>query len=305
MSIMGVNKIFVKEILSFVPRHKLVSEKDLNILLDFIESKSKILVLTGAGVSTESGIPDYRSEDVGLYARSNSRPVQYQNFIKSSHARRRYWARNFVGWERFSSFQPNESHRAIRDLECTYNKVSCLITQNVDNLHFKAGSKNVIELHGTAFKVVCLYCNELFDRHDVQDLIKRQNPEMNETSKFMRPDGDVELDDSVVERFTVPSCPQCSGVIKPNIVFFGENVPKARVSLVAREIDACDSALVIGSSLSTYSGLRIAAQVNDLGKPVAVLNIGSTRADSFAKFKIECRCGDVLTKLPWDRLVKS
>ncbi|RZF46155.1 hypothetical protein LSTR_LSTR012136 [Laodelphax striatellus] len=302
---MGLNKTFVKDILTFVPRHKIVSDKDVNTLLDFIQNNSKILVLTGAGVSTESGIPDYRSEDVGLYARSNSRPVQYQNFVKSSHARCRYWARNFVGWERFSSFQPNESHRAIREMECTFNKVSCLITQNVDNLHFKAGSRNVIELHGTAFKVVCLNCKALFDRHDIQDLIKLLNPEMDETSKFIRPDGDVELDNSVVERFTVPSCPQCSGVIKPDIVFFGENVPKDRVALVAKEIDSCDSALVMGSSLSTYSGLRIVTQVKDLGKPVAILNIGSTRADTFADFKIEARCSDVLTKLPWHRLIKS
>lgn len=139
------------------------------------------------------GIPDYRSEEVGLYARTNHKPIQHQEFIKSASVRQRYWARNYLGWIRFSNCQPNVVHFSIKNLETLHNKVSSVITQNVDSLHFKAGSKNVIELHGTAFRVICLHCGKAFGRQDIQDKLTEMNPDMKETSTMVRPDGDVEI----------------------------------------------------------------------------------------------------------------
>lgn len=140
-----------------------------------------------------AGIPDYRSEDVGLYARSNHKPIQYIEFLKSEKARQRYWARNYVGWDRFSSVIPNTTHYALRNLEESHKKASCIVTQNVDSLHFKAGSRNVVELHGSAYRVYCLNCKASYDRFYVQEVLRRLNPQMKETAPFIRPDGDVEL----------------------------------------------------------------------------------------------------------------
>lgn len=139
------------------------------------------------------GIPDYRSEEVGLYARSNHRPIQYIDFIKSHEARQRYWARNYVGWDRFSKCQPNKTHYAIKNLEQSHKKLMYTITQNVDGLHYKAGSRNVIELHGSAYRVLCLSCNQSYDRHHIQNLLRQSNPFMEDTTSFIRPDGDVDL----------------------------------------------------------------------------------------------------------------
>ena len=180
-------------ILSFVPKHSPVQDHEVLKIKHFITSSRKLLVLTGAGISTESGIPDYRSEGVGLYARSTNRPVQYQDFVRKDAVRRRYWARNFVGWPRFSSFFPNAVHTALCDLELKYKLVSCIVTQNVDRLHTKAGSKNVIELHGSAFNVVCLGCDSTINRHDFQAILEDLNPNMKGKADMIRPDGDVEI----------------------------------------------------------------------------------------------------------------
>ena len=161
----------------------------LKIITAFIISTNR----TGAGISTESGIPDYRSEDVGLYARSNHRPIQHQEFIKSKHVRQRYWARNFVGWSNFSSFQPNSAHHTLSKWETEGGKISVLVTQNVDRLHHKAGSKHVVELHGTAYEVKCMNCDFRISRHDLQNTFLEMNPLMSAKSDEIRPDGDVEL----------------------------------------------------------------------------------------------------------------
>lgn len=181
--------------LHFVPKHEPVKSSDINTFKKFINDYSDILVLTGAGISTESGIPDYRSEEVGLYARNNNRPVQYQDFVKKHQTRKRYWARNFVGWPKFSSVQPNKTHLALAKLENDQSKVLSIVTQNVDSLHYKAGSKKVVELHGSAYRVKCLNCNYQVSRHDFQKVLETLNPSMKETSDFIRPDGDVELSD--------------------------------------------------------------------------------------------------------------
>lgn len=178
---------------SFVPKHLPAKEEDIEKLDRLMTVSKNLVVLTGAGISTESGIPDYRSEGVGLYARSTNRPVQYRDFLKSESVRKRYWARNYVGWPRFSSFQPNSTHLSISKLVNEQSMVRSVVTQNVDSLHIKANTKNVIELHGSAFRVVCLNCNFIIERHAFQNLLSQLNPEMQIIQQTMRPDGDVEM----------------------------------------------------------------------------------------------------------------
>lgn len=191
----GVAKSCVKNYASwasFVPAHQIVDKEKLAQLQDFVDAAGKLLVLTGAGVSTESGIPDYRSEGVGLYARGGARPIQYQDFMKSAKVRQRYWARNFAGWPRFSAFKPNKNHHILADWE-KLGKISALVTQNVDSLHTKAGSRQVIELHGCAHRVTCTSCNSILDRHTFQQVLKRLNTNLSIRDHEIRPDGDVEL----------------------------------------------------------------------------------------------------------------
>ncbi|CAH2051921.1 unnamed protein product, partial [Iphiclides podalirius] len=219
---------------AFVPAYKPPNDKDFDTIRYFIKRHQNILILTGAGISTESGIPDYRSEDVGLYARSNHKPVQYQEFIKYAKVRQRYWARNFVGWPRFSTVLPNATHYAIRELEKA-KKVTAIVTQNVDRLHHKAGSNNIIELHGSGYIVKCLHCPYEVERSELQDKIMKENQDMKSTITMIRPDGDVELSRDQIEKFKVPLCPECEGPLKPDIVFFGDNVPKHRVEIIRKE----------------------------------------------------------------------
>lgn len=298
----------------FVPKHNPVIETDIKLLEEFIANSKKIVVLTGAGISTESGlfsiqswikqynknnlgIPDYRSEDVGLYARSNHKPIQYQEFLKSAHTRQRYWARNYVGWEKFSNCKPNETHKFVRDLELLYNKANAVITQNVDSLHYKAGSKNVVELHGTAFRVKCLNCNENYNRFEVQNILKELNPEFGETSDMIRPDGDVEIAPEKITKFHPPMCFKCAGVLKPDIIFFGDNVPRERVQIVKDFVSKSDALLILGSSLTVFSSFRIVLQAVEENKKIAVVNIGPTRADNLINLKISAKCGDILPKI--------
>lgn len=281
--------------LEFVPNHKPAKEKDIKTCSTFLNTHNRVLVITGAGVSTESGIPDYRSEGVGSFARSSSRPVQFQDFVSKPEVRQRYWARNYVGWPRFSSIEPNYNHIFLKKLEELFI-VSCVVTQNVDNLHFKAKSKNVIELHGSAYRVICLKCTYSVQRHLFQRKLKDLNGYI-EVSPEIRPDGDTELPQRVESSFKVPPCPNCGGILKPDIVFFGDNVPKSKVEAVEKEVLACDSILVLGSSLSTLSGYRIILHAKRLAKPIAIINIGPTRADSSALLKINAKCSDILSRI--------
>ena len=281
---------------AFVPKCEPVEDRDLLMLKGFINSHSNMCILTGAGVSTESGIPDYRSEGVGLYARSNRRPVLYKDFCNSAEIRRRYWARNYIGWPRFSSVKANSVHEILKKLE-DHNKIRCIVTQNVDNLHTKAGSKKVIELHGTAFKVMCLSCNERICRYQLQEILDRMNPNMTGTSEMIRPDGDVDILQEQVERFKIPSCENCGGVLKPDMIFFGDNVPRQIVESVRYNVEQSDSLLILGTTLTTFSGYRIALQASHAKKPIAIVNIGKTRADYLAEIKVEGRCGDILSRI--------
>nr|CAD7576020.1 unnamed protein product [Timema californicum] len=288
--------------LAFVPKHNPADEAEIEKLKHFLKCRENICVLTGAGISTESGIPDYRSEEVGLYARNTNKPVQYQDFVRSDQVRKRYWARNYIGWPRFSSFRPNQTHLALYQLEVPLKRVSCVITQNVDRLHHKAGSRNVLELHGTAFHVMCLGCDNRIYRNDFQTALAKLNPNMTIVSKTIRPDGDVELSQEEVGGFEIPSCAKCGGILKPDIVFFGDNVPRTRLESVRRELERSDSLLVLGSSLSVFSGYRIVLQARELDKPIAIVNIGATRGDKLAHIKISAKCGEVLPKLCESRI---
>ncbi|XP_055640186.1 NAD-dependent protein deacylase Sirt4 [Toxorhynchites rutilus septentrionalis] len=285
----------------FVPDHKPALESDLRRLEKFLEDKPNALVLTGAGISTESGIPDYRSEGVGLYARTNHKPIQHGDFVKSEATRKRYWARNYVGWPRFSSVEPNVTHYTLARLEREH-RICGIVTQNVDKLHTKAGSKSVVELHGSGYTVVCVGktgqgCDYQIPRHDFQRILDQLNPYMEDKSTMIRPDGDVELSQEYVENFVIPECPQCGGSLKPEIVFFGDNVPMARIEKVVRMIIESDGVLVLGSSLTVFSGYRIVLQAKELGLPVAIVNIGETRGDPAADLKISARCGELMPNL--------
>lgn len=293
----------------FVPKHNPVPEKYIKFLEDFLIERPKIMVLTGAGISTESGIPDYRSEGVGMYARTNSRPVQHIDFLLSHKIRQRYWARNFTAWPRFSNFQPNSTHHTIARFEHE-GRISGLVTQNVDQLHHKAGSRKCIELHGHGYTVICVgksdgmtdrkstkKCDYRISRHEFQEQLSIVNERIRDDSDSIRPDGDVDISQEYIDNFQIPSCPECGGNLKPEIVFFGDNVPRSRTDAIADQIGESDGLLVLGSSLLVFSGYRIVLQTHELGLPVAIVNIGPTRGDHIATVKLSAKCGDVIPKL--------
>lgn len=282
----------------FVPPSKPVHPADIEKLQDFFNSTKKLLVMTGAGLSTESGIPDYRSEGVGLYARTDRRPVQHSDYMGSAKNRQRYWARNFVGWPQFSSFQPNESHMVLSQWERA-GKIQWLVTQNIDSLHHKAGSSKLTELHGCTYRVVCMSCKALYKRWDLQEVFKQHNPGWTAEVESLEiaPDGDVLLTDEQVEDFKVPGCEKCGGILKPDVVFFGDNVPVPKVDFVYGQVDSCDGLLVLGSSLHVYSGFRFANRAASQGKPIAIVNIGPTRADNLVNIKIDAKCSEVLPQI--------
>lgn len=280
--------------LAFVPKHSSVCSSDVDNLLDFLNKSKKLLTVSGAGISTESGIPDYRSEEVGVYHRRvNFKPIQHQEFISSEAVRKRYWLKNFIGWPTFSLKKPNATHFSLTALE-EAQKLICIVTQNVDNLHYKAGSKNVIELHGSGYRVKCLTCDTKIDRHDFQEQLKILNPYHSVETFTMNPDGDVDIDENVVNDFIVPECQKCSGILQPDIVFFGGNVPRGKVERVNDFVQECDSVLVLGSTLTVFSSYRIILKAVECFKPIAIVNIGKTRGDSQASLKINARCGEIL-----------
>ena len=262
-------------------------------LLNFIHSHHQILVLTGAGVSTASGIPDYRDEK-GEW--KHSEPVYFQDFVKSETARQRYWARSTVGWLRFSQATPGKAHQSLVKLESA-GKISLLITQNVDQLHQRAGAQQVIDLHGSLQQVVCLDCQNLVDRADIQSFLIQHNPKLQDLSAYTAPDGDAYLEDIDFSTIQVPHCDFCGGLLKPHVVFYGENVPSERVKQCFTALDNSDAMLVMGSSLMVYSGYRFVRRAVELGLEVVAINRGVTRADDLLSMKIEHDCGEVLTKI--------
>ncbi len=251
------------------------------------------VVLSGAGISTESGIPDYRGPSS---AGRNRRPITYQEFVRSDEARRRYWARSFAGWPFMDARRPNDGHRAVAALEAG-GLVSGVVTQNVDGLHQKAGSRRVVELHGSLGAVRCLRCGTVEARSALQERLAHLNPGFVEAAPRYAPDGDADVPDDAVNAFRVAPCAVCGGVLKPQVVFFGENVPRATYEAARALVDAARSLLVVGSSLTVRSGYRFVLQAKGSGKPVAVLNDGPTRADADADVKVEGRLGELLPAL--------
>ncbi len=285
-----------EELMNFVPPHTSVSEEDLERVERFLINSKRLFVLTGAGISTESGIKDYRSEGVGLYATSSSRPTNYSDFLRSAAVRQRYWARNTTAWPFFSSFKPNCSHKALATLE-HLRSLHWLVTQNVDSLHLKAGSRRLTELHGTVSSVICLSCHSMLPRDEVQEKIFRENPHWNAKPEGFAPDADVFVSQAEIDKFRTPACDRCDGILKPDVVFFGDIVPRQRVEEINRRLEESDACLVIGSTVETYSSFRHVRQSKLLGKPLMIINIGPTRADSLADTKVVARSGEIFTKL--------
>ena len=294
-------------------------------LASFIGSKERLLVITGAGCSTESNIPDYRSP-TGAYS-SGFKPMTHQDFLKTEANQRRYWARSFVGWRRFAEqTAPNDAHRAIAELQRESN-VWRLITQNVDRLHQVAGAADVLELHGSTHDVQCLACGAVSCRRRLQRRLADLNPRLAAAADAAidprsgeapyddgatpsggldsgtpnlrtRPDGDVELDGELVVDFVVPPCETCNrGPLKPAVVFFGDGVPAATAEEARAMSDGCDGVLIVGSSVSTFSAFRLVRDAHMRGVPVAVLTCGWTRVDEMASVKVEKLAGEVLPRV--------
>lgn len=259
-------------------------------LESFVERHARLFVLTGAGISTESGIADYRDADGGW---KRAKPVEYRAFMDDPHVRRRYWARSLVGWRRLTAARPNEAHRALARLE-RRGRIELLVTQNVDRLHQAAGSADVVDLHGRIDRVVCAACGERFDRESVQAELARLNPQWAELDAHGAPDGDADLEGLDFSGFDVPACAACGGVLKPDVVFFGESVPPERVETAMGALARADAMLIVGSSLMVYSGYRFASAAASAGKPIAAVNLGRTRADPLLHLKVEQSCGAAL-----------
>ncbi len=269
------------------------SSADLDRLCALARGRS-VVALTGAGVSTESGIPDYRSPEA--LARGPRRPVQGPEFARSELARRRYWARSALGWDRMRLATPNVGHRALAALE-EGGVVAHLVTQNVDRLHHKAGSRRVTELHGALADVACLACGGREDRDALQARILALNPGWTERAGALAPDGDAELEAGEIERFRVPACTRCGGVLKPAVVFFGDGVPRVVVDEAFGAVDAARLLLVVGSSLAVYSGYRFLRRAVERGIPVAIVNRGPVRGEEHAAVKVEAAAGETLEAL--------
>lgn len=258
--------------------------------------RGPLAVLSGAGLSTASGIPAYRDRH-GQWR--HSPPIRHQEFIASDAVRRRYWARSYAGWPTLDRAQPNRGHYALAALQAA-GWVSTLITQNVDGLHLRAGSATTIELHGAIRSVLCLSCLARHERRAVQDWIAAANPRLGPDTvrnAMAAPDGDAHVEPEGLAQFAVPCCPECQGTLKPDVVFFGDNVPRDRYAAAARVVEEAAALLVVASSLTVYSGYRFAEQAHRLGKPVVAINEGTTRADHLLSFKIEDDCGKVLEQL--------
>ncbi|MGJ4728978.1 NAD-dependent protein deacetylase [Luteimonas sp. SDU101] len=252
-------------------------------LRGWIRRHERIFVLTGAGCSTGSGIPDYRDRD-GEWKRTP--PITLQALTGSDAAYRRYWARSSIGWPRFHAARPNPAHAALAKLERS-GRVRLLLTQNVDGLHQRAGSERVIDLHGRLDAVVCLGCGARSGREQVQAELLAINAGWQAGAAGMAPDGDADLADDAVAGFVPPWCGYCRGLLKPDVVFFGEAVPRERVEEAQRALHAADAMLVAGSSLMVWSGFRFVRMAAAAGIPIAILNAGRTRADHLATLRID------------------
>ncbi|MFE9443424.1 NAD-dependent protein deacetylase [Streptomyces sp. NPDC006602] len=260
-------------------------------------STGGVLVLSGAGISTESGIPDYRGEGGSL---SRHTPMTYQDFTASAQARRRYWARSHLGWRTFGRARPNAGHRAVGAF-ARHGLIAGVITQNVDGLHQAGGAEGVVELHGSLGRVVCLSCGTVSPRRELARRLEEANVGFEPAAAGTNPDGDADLTDEQVGDFRVLPCTACGGILKPDVVFFGENVPPPRVEHCRKLVREAASLLVLGSSLTVMSGLRFVRQAAQAGKPVLIVNRDPTRGDQHALTRVALPLGTALTTVA-DRL---
>ena len=262
-------------------------------LRDFVDRHEKLFVLTGAGCSTNSGIPDYRDSN-GNWKRTQ--PVNFQAFMSEEHTRRRYWARSLIGWRRFGQARPNDAHHALAKLEAN-GRCGMLLTQNVDRLHQSAGHRQVIDLHGRLDLVRCMGCGSKMPRDEFQHALGRANAEWLTLDAADAPDGDADLEHEDFSSFRVPACEACGGILKPDVVFFGENVPRDIVATAQDHLAQADAMLVVGSSLMVYSGFRFVQAAAQRNIPIAAVNLGRTRADDLLTLKVEERCEAALAFL--------
>ncbi len=280
-----------------MPAHAPTTDRaERDALRAFVNRNRRLFVLTGAGCSTAAGIPDYRDAQ-GSWKRAQ--PIQHRDFVDAEHVRRRYWARSLAGWPRFAAAVPTRAHRALARLEAT-GRVHQLVTQNVDGLHQRAGSRRVIDLHGRLDTVECLDCGSTLARAPLQRCLLDLNPTFAPLCGDRAPDGDAELEHIELEGFRVPSCERCGGILKPAVVFFGAAVRAENVQLALARLTHADALLVVGSSLMVYSAYRFCRAACALGKPMAAINLGRTRADADLRLKIHADCGDVLAQLADD-----
>ncbi|HEX4699631.1 MAG TPA: NAD-dependent protein deacetylase [Actinomycetes bacterium] len=268
------------------------SEAALEAVAALLE-EGDVLVLSGAGLSTESGIPDYRGPTGSL---RKSLPMTYQTFVRDPLARQRYWARSQLGWRLLARAEPNDGHRAVATLQAR-GALTGVVTQNVDGLHQAGGAAEVIELHGNLERVVCLGCFGRSPRTELDDRLTAANASWTAVASAVNPDGDVVLDEATVASFRVVDCLGCGGVLKPDVVFFGENVPPAKVRHCYDLVGRSRSMLVLGSSLAVMSGLRFVKRAAGLGMPVAIVNQGWTRGDEHAAVRLDAPLGATLSAL--------
>ena len=257
-------------------------------------SGRKVAVLTGAGVSTESGIPDYRGPETRRRSRN---PIQFREFLRKPEGRQRYWARAVIGWRKFNGRAPNPAHEALRQMERA-GVISGVITQNVDRLHHRAGSQEVVELHGALAEVRCLDCERITERTALQERLLHLNPGWDQQVAEIAPDGDAELPAELTRDFQVAACEFCGGVLKPNVVFFGESVPKPVLTRALDMFESSDALLVAGSSLAVFSGLRFVRKAVKRDIPVGLVNLGPTeRGYECVDVHVDGRASEVLTAL--------
>jgi NAD+-dependent protein deacetylase sirtuin 4 len=268
-----------------------IDDLDLAPLLDVLAGR-RLVALTGAGCSTESGIPDYRGE-----GRPTRQPIQHDAFLRRPEVRRRYWARATVGWARFRGARPNAAHDALATMEAA-GSLAGIITQNVDRLHAVAGSRRVVELHGALEDVRCLGCRMLEARTSVHARLLAENPGwLQRVRGDIRPDGDADLPDEQIDDLRVVPCLACGGVLKPDVVFFGGSVPEATLAAAWALYEQAEALLVVGSSLTVWSGYRFVRRAGEQGVPVAIVNLGPTRADSEAAVCVPARAGQLMPAL--------
>jgi len=255
-------------------------------------ARGGVFVLSGAGVSTDSGIPAYRDERGTWKGRE---PIQYRDFVTSEAVRRRYWARSMLGFPLMAAARPNGAHRALSELEAR-GAISLLVTQNVDGLHHRAGSQSVVDLHGRLDQVRCLGCGALTERAALQSELLARNLEFVRASAEFKPDGDAELGDVDYQQFEIVACRQCGGILKPHVVFFGENVPADRVTRAMTALEQAKLLLIVGTSLMVFSGFRFARAAARFGVPIAIVNRGITRADELSALTIRENVAEVLSE---------